>query len=203
MFDARSDTADWRAFAERCEMTVTISGSSSRRRTLPNWRISASSRASLWLMWKRPRHPPCLMAADHWNTDNPHVHILIRGKAEDGQHLVISRAYISRGFHDRAAERVTLELGQGPEREIRSALEREVDAERWTGLDRALRTLVDEGGGVAALRPCPYRIRRPSLRGTRSYSVSRNARVPDPSLHIVVWPFRTKARPRSCCCGIS
>src|SRR5712675_3061337 len=44
------------------------------------------------------------VAVDHWNTDNPHVHVLIRGKAEDGQDLVISRAYISRGFRDRAAE---------------------------------------------------------------------------------------------------
>ena len=46
------------------------------------------------------------VATDHWNTDNPHVHVLIRGKAEDGQDLVISRAYISHGFRDRAAERV-------------------------------------------------------------------------------------------------
>ena len=72
------------------------------------------------------------VAVDHWNTDNPHVHVLIRGRAEDGQDLVISRDYISRGFRDRAAERVTLELGPRSEQEIRSALEREVEAERWT-----------------------------------------------------------------------
>ena len=47
------------------------------------------------------------VAVDHWNTDNPHVHVLIRGRADDGQDLVISREYISRGFRDRAAERVT------------------------------------------------------------------------------------------------
>src|SRR5262245_36438378 len=93
------------------------------------------------------------VATDHWNTDNPHVHVLIRGKAEDGQDLVISRAYISRGFRDRAAERATLELGPRSELEIRTALEKEVDAERWTGLDRALRSLADENGGVVDLRP--------------------------------------------------
>ena len=93
------------------------------------------------------------VAVDHWNTDNPHVHVLVRGRADDGQDLVISRDYISRGFRDRAAERVTLELGPRSEQEIRSALEKEVEAERWTSLDRALRDIADEGGGVADLRP--------------------------------------------------
>jgi type IV secretory pathway VirD2 relaxase len=93
------------------------------------------------------------IAVDHWNTDNPHLHVLIRGRAEDGQDLVISRDYISRGFRDRAAERVTLDLGPRSERDIQSALEREVEAERWTSLDRALRVAADEGAGVADLRP--------------------------------------------------
>jgi type IV secretory pathway VirD2 relaxase len=60
---------------------------------------------------------------------------------------------ISRGFRDRAAERVTLELGLRTEHEIRSALEREVEAERWTSLDRALRNPADDGAGIADLRP--------------------------------------------------
>ena len=93
------------------------------------------------------------VAVDHWNTDNPHVHILIRGRADNGKDLVISRAYISQGFRERAAERVTLELGPRSEREIRSALEREVEAERWTHLDRALRDTADAGAGVVDLRP--------------------------------------------------
>src|SRR3546814_4400556 len=24
------------------------------------------------------------VAVDHWNTDNPHIHVLLRGKADDG-----------------------------------------------------------------------------------------------------------------------
>ena len=76
------------------------------------------------------------VAVDHWNTDNTHVHILVRGRANDGKDLVISRDYISRGFRARAEERVTLELGPRSEQEIRLALESEVGAERWTSLDR-------------------------------------------------------------------
>ena len=38
------------------------------------------------------------VAVDHWNTDNPHIHVLVRGRDEDGRDLVISRAYISQGL---------------------------------------------------------------------------------------------------------
>jgi type IV secretory pathway VirD2 relaxase len=90
---------------------------------------------------------------DHWNTDNPHIHVLVRGRADDEHDLVISRDYIRNGLRGRAAERVTLELGPRSEQEIRDGLEKEVEAERWTSLDRSLRAISDEGGGVTDLRP--------------------------------------------------
>jgi type IV secretory pathway VirD2 relaxase len=92
------------------------------------------------------------IAVDHYNTDNPHVHLLIRGKAEDGRDLVISRDYISRGIRARAQDRVTVELGPKPEHEIRSVLERQVEADRWTQLDAVLRREADESGFID-LRP--------------------------------------------------
>ncbi len=35
------------------------------------------------------------VAVDHWNwnTDNPHIHVLVRGRADDKHDLVISRDY--------------------------------------------------------------------------------------------------------------
>ena len=92
------------------------------------------------------------IAVDHWNTDNPHVHLLVRGVDETGQDLVISRDYISRGLRSRAEELVSIELGPKPEQEIRSALEREVGAERWTRLDAEIRRTADETGYID-LRP--------------------------------------------------
>jgi type IV secretory pathway VirD2 relaxase len=68
----------------------------------------------------------------HWSTDNPHVHPVVRGVADEGCDLVISRDYISHGPRSRAADLVSSELRSKPEREIRSALAREVEAERWT-----------------------------------------------------------------------
>ncbi len=93
------------------------------------------------------------VAVDHWNTDQPHVHVLVRGVGEDGADLVISREYISTGLRRRAEELVGLELGPRSEQAIRSSLEREVTAERWTSLDRALRAAADDGASVADLRP--------------------------------------------------
>ncbi|MBP7624951.1 MAG: relaxase/mobilization nuclease domain-containing protein, partial [Xanthomonadales bacterium] len=38
------------------------------------------------------------VAVDHWNTDNPHVHVIVRGRADDGRDLVIDRDYIKNGM---------------------------------------------------------------------------------------------------------
>ncbi len=92
------------------------------------------------------------VAVDHWNTDNPHVHLLVRGVDAQGQDLVISRDYISHGLRARAEDLVSIELGPKPEHEIRSALEREVGADRWTRLDVEIRMNGDEAGFID-LRP--------------------------------------------------
>ena len=101
----------------------------------------------------RPRTGLDWIAVDHWNTNNPHVHVLVRGRVDDGQDLVISRNYISKGFRGRVAERVTLELGPRSVQKIRAGLENELGAKRWTSLDRSLRDISDDSGGVVDLRP--------------------------------------------------
>jgi len=35
-----------------------------------------------------------LDAVDHWDTDNPHTHVVLRGKDSDHKDLVIDREYI-------------------------------------------------------------------------------------------------------------
>ena len=77
-------------------------------------------------------------AVDHWNTGHPHIHIMVRGIGDDGGDLVISRDYIRSGMRDRAAHLITRELGPRTEIDIRRSLEKQVDAERWTDIDRAL-----------------------------------------------------------------
>lgn len=95
------------------------------------------------------------VAVDHWNTDNPHIHILVRGHADDSSDLVIDGGYIAEGIRRRAEERVTLELGLRSERDMRLAREREIEAEHWTGLDRQLVAMADPDHGIVDLRPGP------------------------------------------------
>ncbi|MUZ65665.1 relaxase/mobilization nuclease domain-containing protein [Agrobacterium vitis] len=78
------------------------------------------------------------VAVDHWNTEHPHVHLIVRGVRDDGQDLVISRDYIKEGMRDRARDLITRELGPRTDQEIRRTLERQIDTDRWTNLDRQL-----------------------------------------------------------------
>ncbi len=78
------------------------------------------------------------VAVDHWNTEHPHVHLIVRGVRDDGENLVIARDYIKEGMRDRARDLITQELGPRTDRDIRTALERQIEAERWTNLDRQL-----------------------------------------------------------------
>jgi type IV secretory pathway VirD2 relaxase len=96
------------------------------------------------------------MAVDHWNTEHPHVHLIVRGVREDGENLVISRDYIKEGMRDRARDLITQELGPRTDHEIRRTLERQIDTERWTNLDRQL---ARDGyrTGVVDLAPRPDR----------------------------------------------
>ena len=85
------------------------------------------------------------VAVDHWNTDNPHTHVVLRGKDDTGKDLIISRDYIAEGMRRRAAELATEWLGPRTELEIQRAMQREVDQERWTGLDRTLQREAKDG----------------------------------------------------------
>jgi len=91
-------------------------------------------------------------AVDHWNTEHPHIHLIVRGIRDDGENLVVSRDYIKEGMRGRARELITMELGPRTDRDIRTTLERQIDAERWTSLDRQL-LRESERTGVIDLAP--------------------------------------------------
>ena len=66
------------------------------------------------------------------------AHILLRGKDEHGQDLILRREYIGYGIRQRASEAATDLLGERTEREMEQAREKEVQAERFTSLDRTI-----------------------------------------------------------------
>jgi type IV secretory pathway VirD2 relaxase len=87
------------------------------------------------------------VAVNHHNTDNPHAHVMLRGRQEDGADLVIPRRYISFGIRDRASEVATELLGERSALEVRSAKAKEIEAERFTSLDRILERHLETGLG--------------------------------------------------------
>ncbi|CAM4134221.1 relaxase/mobilization nuclease domain-containing protein [Bordetella pseudohinzii] len=103
------------------------------------------------------------VAVDHWNTDNPHTHLIVRGKDDTGKDLIIAGDYIAHGFRHRAAELATEWLGPRTELEIQQTLQREVEQERWTSLDRTLQREAGEGGRVQIERFNETRLQRQRL----------------------------------------
>jgi hypothetical protein len=85
------------------------------------------------------------IAVDHWDTDNPHTHVVLRGKDDSGKDLIIAPEYISGGMQARARELATEWLGLRTEREIRESLSREITQERWTSLDLQPAQILDRG----------------------------------------------------------
>ena len=78
------------------------------------------------------------LAVNHYNTDNPYVHLIVRGRNERGKDLVIGRDYLSSGVRNRAQEIATSRLGRRSELEIQDGLVAEFKPQRFTGIDREL-----------------------------------------------------------------
>jgi len=163
-FDAGTDQADGAGFAARCAEDrhhfrfIISPEDAARMEDLRGFTRDLVTRMEADLDTRLD-----WVAVDHWNTDNPHVHLIVRGVNDGGRDLVIARDYISSGLRSRAEDLVALELGPKPEHEIRHALEREVTAERWTRLDRELRHHADELG-LIDLRPDKRGPEDPQLR---------------------------------------
>jgi hypothetical protein len=93
------------------------------------------------------------MAVEHHNTDNPHLHVLIRGVDRLGLDLRLPREFIKEGMRAIAEERTTNQLGYRSEQQVIEAQQREVSQARYTGLDRKLKKLVNVGGELVLPPP--------------------------------------------------
>ncbi|GBQ38635.1 DUF3363 domain-containing protein [Acetobacter fabarum] len=157
LFGPGIDDADPKAFAERCEDDRHHFRFIVSPEDAPDMAdLKGYARELVGQMEKDLGTKLDWVGVDHWNTRHPHVHILVRGVAEDGSDLVISRDYIKDGLRARAQDLVTQELGQRNDIEIQRALERQVDAEYWTQVDRQLQR--DAGrNGIIDMAPAPDR----------------------------------------------
>lgn len=93
------------------------------------------------------------VAVNHHNTGQPHVHVIVNGRDDLGQDLVINGDYLANGIRERASELATLELGPVTEIEQRRKLLAEIDQDRLTRIDRAM--IEEADGRFLDLRPEP------------------------------------------------
>lgn len=96
------------------------------------------------------------VAVDHFNTERPHTHVVLRGVDDRGDNLIIAREYISHGLRERASELVTLDLGPRTDREIEDRLRHDVDQERLTAIDRRLLRRMDTDRTVSPADNDPF-----------------------------------------------
>ncbi len=96
------------------------------------------------------------VAVDHFNTGHPHSHIMLRGKDDRAENLVIAREYISHGLRERAMRLVTLDLGPRTDLEIEERLRSDTGEERLTAIDRRLIRDMDEARIVGAGDADPF-----------------------------------------------
>ncbi|WP_423416178.1 DUF3363 domain-containing protein [Hyphomicrobium sp. B1] len=139
LFGPGGDDADPKAFAERCQddrhhFRFIVSPDDAADMT----DLRSFTRDLAAQMEKDLDTRLDWVAVDHWNTEHPHVHLIVRGVRDDGQDLVIARDYIKEGMRDRARDLITQELGPRSDLDIQRSLERQVGAERFTQLDRQL-----------------------------------------------------------------
>ncbi|QTC92820.1 DUF3363 domain-containing protein [Brevundimonas goettingensis] len=94
------------------------------------------------------------IATCHYDTDQPHAHVLVRGRRADGRDLVIPRDYMGYGFRARAQEVAQERLGDLSRVEAERRIWKETQADRFTGFDKRLlaaadaRGMVDDGVGA-------------------------------------------------------
>jgi hypothetical protein len=88
------------------------------------------------------------VAINHHDTDQPHAHVLIRGKRANGRDLVIPRKVISYGIRGHAEDRAQELLGDQSRSEAEQGLFARTTADRWTDIDMKLEKLAASNNGL-------------------------------------------------------
>lgn len=139
LYSSREDDADGKAFLERCDsdhhqFRFIVSAEDGAeyddlKPLIRRFMARMEEDLETALDW---------VAVDHLDTLHPHTHIMLRGRDERGENLVIAPEYIARGMRERVSELASLDLGPRTDFEIERRLRLDVQAERLTSTDRAL-----------------------------------------------------------------
>lgn len=134
------------------------------------------------------------VAVNHYNTGQPHVHVIVNGRDDKGADLVINGDYLANGIRERASELTTLELGPVTEIEQSRKLSAEIDQDCFTRIDRAMTEEADER--FLDLRHKPDDTRRQFNRTLRLRRLARLEKMGLATEHAPgVWELGAKMEP--------
>ena len=88
------------------------------------------------------------VAVNHYDTDQPHSHVMMRGKRANGRDLVMPRSYVSHGLRERAQEQAQAILGDSSRSDAERGLFTRSTANRWTDIDIRLSALAKSHNGL-------------------------------------------------------
>ena len=133
------------------------------------------------------------VAIDHYNTDNPHVHLLVRGRDAEGRALQIHPDYLRQGIRRRSQDLATQALGFRSEHEIVQSRGRAVERVQFTELDRAL---IRQGGtrGLVTIDGRPPRSQ--AARSFRQHELRRLQVLEGLGLAEKVWTHTWRLSPQ-------
>lgn len=77
----------------------------------------------------------------HYDTDNPHCHVLLKGLSKTGEDVYIPKEYMKSIFREKAGNIATTYLGTRSIDDIQAAKISEIDAKRFTSLDHDITRL--------------------------------------------------------------
>ena len=183
-FDRNTDLADGKAFASRCaddrhHFRIIVNPEDGR--DLAD--LKAYAREFMARVERDIGTSIDWLAGEHHDTGRPHLHLLLRGKRDDGRDLVLPRDYVSHGLRGRAQELATEILGPRLEQARSSA--QDVSANRFSPIDRSLIAASREGRlAIAALAGMdePLALRRLTHLETQGFIRRERAgrwRIPD------------------------
>src|SRR5262249_49766475 len=78
------------------------------------------------------------VAVAHYNSEHPHVHIVMRGITSDGQPLHFRREYLKHGIRGITEDLCTRQIGYRTLHDAAEAERREISEKRFTPLDRGI-----------------------------------------------------------------
>lgn len=146
-FDGRAIAAEWAEADKRHFRIVLAPEQGAALGDLQGYTREVMARAEAAL-----GKPLRWMAVDHWDTDNPHTHIILRGRDGLGRDLVIPREFVQHGLRGIARDVATERLGERTKDQAPEALDREARRHAPTRLDRIISDQLEKDGTLRVAR---------------------------------------------------